>query len=208
MTHPHSDDIITGPQQQVGTTSTSLIRRLKLSERDEAAWKRLVELYGRLVLSWCRKAGIKQNDRQDVFQEIFAAVNRKIHDFQWGNADQTFRGWLRVIATSKINDKHRQNNALPKTFSDTHFDDLLNKMVVKEPDIDHDTERKMLMRRAIEIVKPDFTEKTWEAFKRTEIDGQTAPETAAELGMTPAAVRQAKKRVLDRIRSEFEGLLE
>jgi len=203
-----SNDIFTDPQQEIGTTSTSLIRRLKLSQRDEAAWKRLVELYGRLVLSWCRKAGVKQNDRQDVFQDIFSAVNRKIHDFQWGNAEQTFRGWLRVIATSKINDKHRKNKTLPQTFSDTHFDDILGKMVVKESDIDHDTERTILMRRAVEIVKPDFAEKTWEAFKRTEIDGQTATETAVELDMTPAAVRQAKKRVLDRIRSEFEGLID
>ena len=49
-----------------------------------------------------------------------------------------------------------------------------------------------LVHRAIEIIRGDFEERTWQAFWRTAVDGQPAPQVADELDMTPRAVRQAK----------------
>jgi RNA polymerase sigma-70 factor (ECF subfamily) len=44
------------------------------------------------------------------------------------------------------------------------------------------------------------------AFWRTAVDGQSAAETAAELGMSVPAVRMAKSRVLHRLRQEMGDL--
>jgi RNA polymerase sigma-70 factor (ECF subfamily) len=41
-----------------------------------------------------------------------------------------------------------------------------------------------LYQRALEFVKSEFEENTWRAFWRTAVDGQSAAETAAELGMS------------------------
>ena len=65
-----------------------------------------------------------------------------------------------------------------------------------------------LMCRCLELVEADFQELTWRAFLLTAIESQTAPEAAQTLGMTACAVRQAKSRVLRRIREEFEGLVD
>ena len=69
-------------------------------------------------------------------------------------------------------------------------------------------EETLVLRQALAMVEPEFEPKTWQAALRTIIDGRTATEVAEELGMTPAAIRKAKSRVLQRLRAEMEGLLE
>ena len=54
--------------------------------------------------------------------------------------------------------------------------------------------------RALRMIESDFEPSTWQAFWRTTIDGQSAPDVAEELNMSPGAVRQAKHRVLARLR--------
>jgi RNA polymerase sigma-70 factor (ECF subfamily) len=56
------------------------------------------------------------------------------------------------------------------------------------------------------LVKGDFSDDTWQAFWRLAVEGQSAPSIAAELGLSPSAVRQAKYRVLCRLREELAGL--
>ena len=63
-----------------------------------------------------------------------------------------------------------------------------------------------LYQRALEFVKSEFEENSWRAFWRTAVDGQSAAETAAELGMSVPAVRVAKSRVLHRLRQEIGDL--
>ena len=54
--------------------------------------------------------------------------------------------------------------------------------------------------RALRMIESDFEPSTWQAFWRTTIDSQTAPDVAEELNMSPGAVRQAKHRVFARLR--------
>ena len=54
--------------------------------------------------------------------------------------------------------------------------------------------------RALRMIQSDFEPSTWRAFCRTSVDDQTAPDVAEELNISPGAVRQAKHRVLARLR--------
>ena len=62
--------------------------------------------------------------------------------------------------------------------------------------------------RAIELIRAEFEERTWKAFWLTAVEGRQAAEVGAELGMTKRAVRQAKYRVVRRLREELDGLLD
>lgn len=64
------------------------------------------------------------------------------------------------------------------------------------------------MRRALDLVRAEFENRTWDAFWRTAIDGQPAGDVAAQLGMSLHAVYKAKSRVLRRLRQELAGLVE
>lgn len=198
-----------------GSTSTSLIMQLKNPVRDEAAWQRLVMLYGGLVRTWCRQNNITTNDWVDVAQDVFITVNRSIDSFQWGEPGQTFRGWLKKITFSRATDKHRMNRTLPKLFTDTHLEELIDRLATKPPDeteelscISDEQEQLILLRRAMDIIRNDFEPQTWEAFHQMEVGGLTSSQVAEMLGTNSANVRRAKKRVLDRLRDVFEGLLD
>jgi hypothetical protein len=54
----------------------------------------------------------------------------------------------------------------------------------------------------------EFEPHTWDIFWRTVIDGCSPTILAEELGTTPAAVRQAKSRVLRRLKQEMGELLD
>jgi RNA polymerase sigma-70 factor, ECF subfamily len=60
--------------------------------------------------------------------------------------------------------------------------------------------------RGLEQIRQEFQAKTWAAFWRTVVDGQATSLVAAELGLTPASVRQAKSRILRRLRQQLGDL--
>jgi RNA polymerase sigma-70 factor (ECF subfamily) len=50
------------------------------------------------------------------------------------------------------------------------------------------------------VLQGEVQERTWQAFWRTTVDGRAAADVAAELGMQPGSVYQAKSRLLARLR--------
>ncbi len=67
---------------------------------------------------------------------------------------------------------------------------------------------KILSQRAVELVRAEFEQHTWEAWWKTAVEGRPAADVAAEMGMSLAAVYKAKSRVLLRLRQELAGLQE
>lgn len=60
----------------------------------------------------------------------------------------------------------------------------------------------------MKIVQQDFTPTTWQAFSRLVLEGASPAEVAAKLGLSANAELLAKGRVLKRLRSELDGLVE
>lgn len=60
--------------------------------------------------------------------------------------------------------------------------------------------------RGLMQIRHEFQERTWTAFWRTVVDGQATSVIAAELGLTPASIRQAKSRILRRLRQQLGDL--
>jgi RNA polymerase sigma factor (sigma-70 family) len=191
------------------STDSSLIR--KVQAQDQAAWGRLVEWSGPLVLHWCRGAGLSAEDREDVFQEVFLAVASAITRFQNAREGATFRGWLLTITRNKIIDLARRRMQLPQAAGGSdgyrRLLDLSDEQLSASNPTDRSS-RRLLLRRALDMLRAEFAERVWQAFWRTAVDGVSAPDVAGELEMTAAAVRKAKSRVLARLREEFRGLLD
>ena len=201
---------MTGSLGTIGSTSSSLLARVKA--RDQAGWQRLVRLYGPLVAFWIRRTGLQAVDAHDVFQEVFAAVARGIGQFHTDLPGDSFRGWLRTVTRSKVADHHRRAADQPAAIggSDAHrqFQEIVAPSEVSEAigDGDERDALKALRLRALDLVRAEFESRSWTAFWRVEIDRQAARDVAEELGMTPAAVRMAKSRVLRRVREELGDL--
>ncbi len=192
-----------------GSISSTLLQRVQ-AHRPEA-WERLVDLYGPVVYRWCRLSGIKPEDAADVVQEVFGAVAGHIAGFRRRRPGDSFTAWLATITRSKICDFFRRRRDRPEARGGTDAQQLL----LEIPDIPdfsqesgHGAARDMLPRRALELVRAEFENRTWEAFWRAAVDGHAAADIAEDLGMTLHAVYKAKSRVLRRLRQELDGLLD
>jgi RNA polymerase sigma-70 factor (ECF subfamily) len=187
------------------STSLTLLERIR--GRDEEAWRRLLHLYAPLVNRWCGLKGLRGQDAEDVQQEVFRAVAASLEGFRRDRAGDTFRGWLRGITRNKVLDHYRRRGSQPEAQGGTDAHRQLEQ--VAEADIPDDPEEEVggLYRRALELVRSEFEERTWNAFWRAAVEGQSPSDIATDLGVTPAAVRKAKSRVLHRLRQEIGDLI-
>jgi RNA polymerase sigma-70 factor (ECF subfamily) len=190
-------------------TSLTLLQRVQA--RQPAAWERLVDLYAPLVLHWCRRGGLNGQDADDVFQEVFRSVAEHVGDFRRDRPGDSFRGWLRTITRNKVLDHFRRQQRQPAAAGGSD----MRRQLLEVPDPlsgDPDPAENDLLTRqlhqALESIRPEVEEKTWLAFWDVQIDGREPREVAAALGMTPAAVRKARYRVLQRLREELGDLLD
>ena len=204
------DSPSTSASSEANATSLSLLIRLKAN--DATAWDRLVVLYAPLIDYWCRKLYLPEQDTADVLQEVFQAVAAKITLFRKEQPSDTFRGWLRIITQNKVHDHFRRQGREPQaaggTEANMRFMQVEALEAVAAPDELKGEERayQQLIHRALELIRGEFTPRTWQAFWRVAVDGQRAVDVAEELEMRPGAIRVAKSRVLQRLRQELGEL--
>jgi RNA polymerase sigma-70 factor (ECF subfamily) len=190
-------------------TSTTLLAQAKAG--DAAAWARLEFLYTPLVRWWCRRQGVNRpQDVEDVTQEVFATVARRIGGFAKGEAG-SFRSWLYTITRHKAGDHYRRRRAEPPAPGGSEAQARLEETPEAASDSSSDdqavSERTILVRRALELVRPEFQPRTWEAAWRVMVESQRPADVGAALAMTAGAVHTAKSRVLGRLRALLADLL-
>ena len=71
------------------------------------------------------------------------------------------------------------------------------------PELSDDPLFDELLFKALESIRGEFHERTWQAFWRVAVDGRTAVDVGSDLDMKPGAVRVAKSRILLRLRREL-----
>ena len=81
-------------------THVSLLARLRLDPRDQAAWDTFVERYGRRIFRWCRGRGLQESDAEDVTQNVLLDLGRQMRTFEYRPApgrQGSFRAWLHQV---------------------------------------------------------------------------------------------------------------
>jgi RNA polymerase sigma-70 factor (ECF subfamily) len=189
-------------------TSLSLLARARA--RDSEAWRCLVSLYQPLLLRWCLRAGVTAQDAEDVCQDVFASAAASLDAFRRDRPGDTFRGWLYVITRNAICLHFRRTREEARAAGGSDALDRLHEVADPLTGIDPDDEAGLtdLHRRALEQVRLHFEENTWRAFWLSSIEGRSTAALVDELGMTAVAIRQARSRVLRRLREELGELLD
>lgn len=186
-------------------TRLSLVARA--AQREDAAWRALVELYGPLMAEWCRRFGLDRHSSADCVQEAFASVAAKLHDFQHPTTSGAFRGWLWTITRNKLRDhcRDRQDQAVAAGGSSAQqrLNAVPDDYSLDGDDPTDDVQLAQLLQRAIVQVQAEFEPRSWQAFWRSAIDAIPTEVVAAELGVSPASVRQSRSRILRRLRQQL-----
>jgi RNA polymerase sigma-70 factor, ECF subfamily len=193
----------------VDVTSSSLLVRVK--SLNQAAWERLIGLYNPLVYRWCRRSQLQGPDAIDIGQEVFAAVFRKIGEFQHGRPG-SFRKWLRTITRNKVTDFLRRQQRHVEAAGGSSALMRLQE-VPEEVNDDGDivpakVDKAILFQRALQLVQCEFEERTWQAFWRVIVEDEKPAAVAKELAMSRNAVYLAKSRIIRRLREEYSELLD
>lgn len=198
---------MTGSSNPSSGTATRASLLTALRRGDARAWCETVDLYAPLVHHWCRRCGIPADSVADVMQEVFAAVARHIERFGYRQPSDSFRGWLWTVTRNKARDylrsRQRQWDSPGGSTALRRLAEFADESALPEDEPTGDAEISGLIRRGLEQVRAQFTQRTWDAFWRCSIDGLSTEEVAKQLGMTPAGVRQARSRVLRRLRLQL-----
>jgi RNA polymerase sigma-70 factor (ECF subfamily) len=191
-------------------TSISLLDRLRLRP-DEAAWKRLVDIYTPLLHTWLRRYAVQPEDADDLVQEVLVVVARELPQFHHDQRRGAFRCWLRTILIHRLRDAWRARRYRPIATGDSAVEKHLEELADPDSglsrlwDEEHD---RHVLRCLVELIEPAFASTTWKAFQRVALDGARPADVAAELGISVNAVWLAKSRVLQRLRQEAQGLID
>lgn len=197
-------------------TSTSLI--LRIQARDQIAWDRFARLYTPYVYGLCRSGGLQKSDAEDVTQNVLRSVVVGIGSYQ---RTGSFRGWISRITRNRMIDHQRAEQRQPTAEGGTDFQIQMSKVADEQTLLSSasaDGGDPLLM-RALDMIREEFEPSTWTAFWRMVVEGDSAGEIAEDLGWIDSSdtasrakgtkrVRQAKFRVMRRVKEEFGEILD
>ena len=142
-------------------------------------------------------------DAADVMQEAMLAVSRKVASFQVSKG--SFRGWLWRISQNKIRDHFRKLARQPASPGGStalqRFAQIPELESTDDPTSPLESHR--LLHRALSQIQDQFNANTWQAFWKTTVESQDTRSVAEALKMSQNHVRQAKSRVLRRLREQL-----
>ena len=77
-------------------TRRSLLSRLR-DWQDQTSWRDFFDTYWRLIYNVARKCGLADAEAQDVVQNTFIYLSRRMPNFRYDRQRGSFKSWLRVV---------------------------------------------------------------------------------------------------------------
>jgi RNA polymerase sigma factor (sigma-70 family) len=172
----------------------------ELKEFSPKRWSDFVSTYTPLLKCWMEKKGVSASAQDDVLQESLKSIFSGIGNFERDTARGSFRGWLRLIVERRAADYFR---SLPRE-QRLEQEQLQQVVSAQQKDADEiEVEQQALAEvkaRALELVRQSTAETTWKMFWLSTVEGVPTAEISKQFGVTSAAVRVNKKRVLQRLK--------
>src|SRR6516165_5071035 len=94
-------------------TPISLLERLRRPASADD-WTRFVKLYTPLLHRWAKRLGLDAEEADDLVQEVFAVLVRKLPEFRY-DPGRRFRGWLWTVMLNKVRENKRRMDAAVAT---------------------------------------------------------------------------------------------
>jgi RNA polymerase sigma-70 factor (ECF subfamily) len=152
-----------------------------------------------------RRVGAAREDAADLVQDVFAVLLREMPEFRY-RPGLRFRGWLLTIVRNKWLNRLNRIRAAPPAAGVAALETVAVPDNVAE--MTEEEYRANLVRRALQLMQAEFADADWKACWRNLVEERPAAEVAEELGLTVNQVYLAKSRILHRLRTELEGLLD
>lgn len=202
-------------------TRASLLNRLKTDD-DPASWREFYALYGPLIRAFALKAGLREDEAEEVIQETAISVAKHLPGFVYDPAVCAFKTWLLNLSAWRIKNQLRSRRRHPSARGgaaptapgmaedQTGRTSVLER--VPDPDLpefgaewDSAYEQHM-MQAALGRVRNRLNPKLYQIFDLYVLKEQPAAQVARTLGISAARVYLARHRVQAALRREVRYL--
>ena len=187
-------------------TSATLLARLRQVPADQAAWAQFTERYGRKIYAWCRRWNLQGADAEDLTQDVLLKLAEKMQTFVYDPA-KSFRAWLKTLARHAWSDDWSGRGAAVAA-GGSQAVELLQTVEAREDlvrRLEEEFDRELLD-EAMARVRMRVRPRTWEAFERMALQGQSGAEASGDLGMKVATVFVARSKVQKMLQEEMQKL--
>jgi RNA polymerase sigma factor (sigma-70 family) len=194
-------------------TRNSLLSRLKDWD-DQDSWQDFFNTYWRLVYGVAVKAGLTDQEAQEVVQETVITVARRIPEFKYDPATCSFKTWLLNLTRWRITDQLRKRRPEERHRYRRAFDTATTATIERIPDPagvnlgavwDEEWERH-LFETATTRVKLRVSPEQYQIFDLCVAKKWPAKRISLELGVSLGQIYLAKHRVSAMIRKEIKKL--
>jgi RNA polymerase sigma-70 factor (ECF subfamily) len=153
-------------------TSPSLLERLRTAP-DEAAWRRLDDLYRPLIRGWLRRDPTFGPDAEDIAQDLLAILVREVPGFRRQRTG-SFRRRLRTITGHRLAAHYRTRQNRPRALGGPAQESPLLQLADAQSELSRRWEEehdRHVLRRLMGLIAPLFDPSTLAAFRRVAFDG-------------------------------------
>lgn len=197
-------------------TRSSFVERLR-DWNDQMTWNQFFGIYGQIILSTARRAGLEPQEAEDVVQETILSVAKKMPDFQYNRNRCSFGGWVRHVAELRIIDQFRRRRnreiqvAHPVDESGMDAPHPFSGAVCLAGSESADAEWKEAWKQhvltiAMGRLQLKVSPEHFQIFHAVAVDGKTAPQVSRMLGVSVAQVYVVRHRLTRLLTREVERL--
>lgn len=198
-------------------TRASLLSRLRDCE-DHAGWREFFDSYWRLVYNVARKSGLQDSEAQDVVQNTFIYLSRRMPNFRYDPARGSFKSWLRVVTRSRIHEFLRRERpdaarfVVPLSASDPdQLESIPDPAADALDDVWQREWEENLVATALRRVRAKVSSQQLMIFRLAALGELSMAQVAKKLDVNIAQIYLARHRVgklfkaeIERLRSETE----
>ena len=187
-------------------TRQSLLLRLKA--RSEDAWQEFLSIYERALLEYAMRKGLQEADARDLIQELLAALEKKVVEWEPDPKQGKLRGWIMRVARNMAVDKIAERARTPLALGGLNSGAMENIATCREQETQEFSMeyRRRLLHWAAERVRQGVSETTWQAFWLTAMKGRSVDEVKDQLDLTRGNIYAAKFRVTAKIQQLVDSI--
>jgi RNA polymerase sigma factor (sigma-70 family) len=198
-------ETMNAPVKDPLSTRYSLLSRLQNWE-DRESWMDFFDTYWRLIHSVARRAGLSDDEAQEVVQETVISVAKNIHKFRRDHSLGSFKSWLRNIIRWRIADQFECRGPARAEDAEIDLDEFPDETGAGLEAVWDDEWKANLFNAAIERVKRRVRIEHYLAFDLYVVKQLPVTEVARRLGVTIGHVYVAKHRISALIKKEIRAL--
>jgi RNA polymerase sigma factor (sigma-70 family) len=201
------------PKPEFIPTRESLLSRLK-DWNDDESWREFYDIYRRLIFSTAIKAGLTEQEAEEVVQETLISIAKTIKDFKYDPRECRFKSWLGHLTHKRIADSFRKRGRESLLREDSAEGTSKTPVMERIPDVSgvdldaiwEDEWRQKVLEAAIGRVKNRVGAEQYQMFDFYVLKKMPVRKVAADLGTSVGRIYLAKHRVAKLIKKEVKAL--